>query len=223
MPAHAQDAQPSQRAPSAQETGSFATFYQGLPPPPGAQAPVFEVTRLPGQRDWSVAAKVDGAPYRAAGALCRMTQHAYSYNPRASARWSASGQRSFAWIDRARCGKPTRLVELFQRIPDAELVPLIEQHGVLLLRARLLFSGNTSCAPHRSLRFRFIGVDVSAPPHGREHLYALVFHSEPALAEARVWVKKRGAELNAWDVACGDAGPARGILERKGAPRPVQR
>lgn len=225
LPANAQDAQPSQRAPSGQESESFKAFYETSTPRPGAQAPVFEITRPPGQREWRVAARVDSAAQRGAGALCRMTQSAYSYNPRAraSARWSADGQRSFAWIDRARCGKPARLVELIQRIPDAELIPLIAQHGVLLLRARLLFSGNTSCAPHRSLRFGIVGVDVSAPPHGKEQLYALVFNSEPATVQARVWIRKRGAELNAWDVACGDAAPARGILERTGAPRPVQR
>lgn len=225
MPAHAQDALPGQRAPSTQETESFKAFYQAASPQPSTLAPVFEITRAPGQREWKVAAKVDSAPYRAAGALCRMTQTAYAYSPRAraNARWSTSGQRSFAWIDRGRCVRPMHLVELMQRIPDAELAPLIQQHAVLLQKARLLFSGNTSCAPHRSLRYRLAAIDVSAPPHGREQLHALVFNSEPAQAEARVWIRKRGAELNAWDVACGDAGAAHGILERQGAPRPIQR
>lgn len=225
MPAHAQDAAPSRRAPSPQETESFKAFYQAAPQQPSTQAPVFEVTRASGQREWQVAAKVDSAPYRAAGALCRMTQSAYAYNPRAraSARWSAGGQRSFAWVDRGRCVKPMHLVELMQRIPDAELAPLIQQHGVLLQRARLLFSGNTSCAPHRSLHYRLGAIDVNAPPHGKEHLYSLVFYSEPAQAQARVWIRKRGGELLAWDVACGDASADHGILERQGAPRLIQR
>lgn len=203
MPAHAQDAQPERREPAAQESASFKAFYGSTSPQ--TRAPVFDIVRTSGKDPWRVEATVDGAPYRAAGALCRMTQTRYAYNARAAAnqRWSVAGEKRFAWLDRAPCGKPVRLVELRQRIPDAELAPLIDQHGVLLLRARLLFAGNTSCAPHRSLRFRLAAVDVSAPPHGKEELHALVFDSDRT-ARAQVWIKKRGAELNAWDVACGD-------------------
>ena len=46
-----------QRPPSAQESASFDAFYRSTSPAqPAAQAPVFEVTRLPGQREWRVAA-----------------------------------------------------------------------------------------------------------------------------------------------------------------------
>ncbi|NML59679.1 hypothetical protein HHL21_00940 [Massilia sp. RP-1-19] len=207
MPAHAQDAQPERREPTGQETASFTAFYRSTPAQPSAA--VFDIVRKSRKDAWRVEAIVDGAPYRAAGALCRMTQQRYAYNARAAAdqRWSMAAGKRFAWLDRATCGRPGRLVELKQRIPDADLAPLIGQHGVLLLRARLLFAGNTSCAPHRSLRFRLAAIDVSAPPHGREELHALVFDSDRT-ARAQVWIKKRGAELNAWDVACSDATPA---------------
>ena len=204
IPAHAQDAQPERREPTAHEAESFKAFHSLTAAQ--ARAPVFDIVRKSRKDPWRVEATVDGAPYRAAGALCRMTQNRYAYNARAAAkqRWSMAAEKRFAWLDRATCGKPARLVELKQRIPDAELAPLIGQHGVLLLRARLLFAGNTSCAPHRSLRFRLAAVDVSAPPNGKEELYALVFDSDRA-ARAQVWIRKRGAELNAWDVACSDA------------------
>ncbi|MBZ2208198.1 hypothetical protein I4X03_013105 [Massilia sp. R798] len=204
MPALAQDTQPERRDPTAQEIASFSAF-QGS----AAGAPVFEIVRASRKAPWQVEASVAGAPYRAAGALCRMTQNRYAYDARAAAsrRWSMAGEKRFAWLDRAGCGKPARLVELKQRIPDADLAPLIAQHGVLLLRSRLLFSGNTSCAPHRSLRFRLAAVDVSAPPYGKEELHALVFDSDGA-ARAQVWIRKRGAELNAWDVACSVPGAA---------------
>lgn len=207
MPAHAQLAQPERREASAQESASFKAFYRSAPAQ--ARPPVFDITRTSRKAPWRVEAIVDGAPYRGAGALCRMTQNRYAYNARAaaSARWSLAAEKRFAWLDRAPCGKPVRPVELRQRIPDAELAPLIGQHGVLLLRARLLFAGNTSCAPHRSLRFGLVAVDVSAPPHGKEELHALVFDSDRT-ARAQVWIKKRGAELNAWDVACSDAAAA---------------
>lgn len=206
LPAHAQHAQPERREPTAQELASFKAFR--ITPAP-AGAPVFDIARQSRKDPWRVQALVAGVPYRGAGALCRMTQNRYSYNARAAAsqRWSMNGERRFAWLDRATCGKPTRLVELRQRIPDADLAPLIDQHGVLLLRARLLFAGNTSCAPHRSLRFRLVAVDVSAPPHGKEELHALVFDSDHS-AGAQVWIKKGRAQLNAWDVACSDTAPA---------------
>ena len=201
MPAFAQDAVPERREPTAQERASFAAV-QGS----AARAPVFEIERASRKDPWGVEARVDGAAYRSAGALCRMTQSRYVYDARAAAnrRWSMAGEKRFAWLDRATCGRPARQVELKQRIPDADLAPLLDQHGVLLVRARLLFSGNTSCAPHRSLRFRLTAVDVSAPPHGREELHALVFDSDNG-ARAQVWIKKTRAELNAWDVACSGA------------------
>lgn len=220
-PAYARDDQPERREPSAQELESFKTVASGTPQQ--SRAPVFDIVRKSRKDAWRVEAAVDGAPYRGAGALCRMTQQRYAYSARAAAsqRWTLAAEKRFAWLDRATCGKPARLVELRQRIPDADLAPLIGQHGVLLLRARLLFAGNTSCAPYRSLRFRLAAIDVSAPPHGKEELHALMFDS--GTARAQVWIRKRGAELNAWDVACGDAGAAHGILERNGASRPEPR
>lgn len=197
-PALAQEAQPERRDPTAQEAASFQAFQANAP-----AAPVFDIVRPSSKQPWRVEATVDGAAYRAVGALCRMTQNRYVYAA-ANRRWSMAGEKRFAWLDRAACGKSAGLVELKQRIPDADLAPLIAQHGVLLQRARLLFAGNTSCAPHRSLRFRLAAVDVSAPPHGKEELHALVFDSDGA-ARAQVWIKKRGAELNSWDVACSDA------------------
>ena len=198
VPALAQDVLPERREPTAQESASFAAF-QGV----AARTAVFEIERASRKDPWRVEARVDDAAYRSAGALCRMTQVRYAYDARAAAnrRWSLAGEKRFAWVDRATCGRPGRQVELKQRIPDAELAPLIDQHGVLLVRARLLFSGNTSCAPHRSQRFRLAAVDVSAPPHGKEEFHALVFDSDSG-ARAQVWIKKTRAELNAWDVAC---------------------
>ena len=204
MPALAQETQPERREPTAREIASFSAFHDRT-----ASAPVFEIVRASPKAPWRVEASVNGTPYRAAGPLCRMTQNRYAYDARTAAggRWNMAGEKRFAWLDRAGCGKPARLVELKQRLPDADLAPLIAQHGVLLLRARLLFAGNTSCAPHRSLRFRLVALDVSAPPHGKEELHALVFDSDGA-ARAQVWIRKRGAELNAWDVACSVPGAA---------------
>lgn len=206
-PQRAQNSQPERRAPTEAESESFKAFHSSLQAP--SRPAVFDIARSAPKAPWQVYAVADGIAYRGAGALCRMTQNRYVYNARAAAgqRWSLAEEKRFAWLDRAGCGKPARLVEMAQRIPDAELAPLIAQHGVLLLRARLLFAGNSSCAPHRSLRYRLTGVDVSAPPYGKEELHVLVFDSERT-ARARVWIKQRGAELNAWAVACSDTAAA---------------
>jgi hypothetical protein len=115
--------------------------------------------------------------------------------------------RHFAWLDKASCRPSARAVEMLQQAPDVALIPLLEQHGELLLRARLLFSGNTSCAPVRALRYRLAAVEVSAPPYAAEQLYGLVFDSGSDVL-ARVWVKQRAGEWNPWSVAC-TAAPGR--------------
>ncbi|RJG15531.1 hypothetical protein [Massilia cavernae] len=182
-----------------QEVASFKEFYVSAP-----GQPVFSATRAPGARAWEVGAVVSGAPYRGLGALCRATKREFAYDARApkESRWSERRTVRLAWLDRrAGCPAPARPAELAQRIPDAELIPLMNNYITLLQRARLLFSGNTSCAPLRSDRFALRSFDVSAPPFGKEELHGLVFENERG-ARATVWVKKRGAELLPWDVAC---------------------
>lgn len=195
---------PERRAPTAQESAAFDAFYRQRYAQDPPAAPLFDIVREPGRRGWRVSVAVDGAPYRALAPLCRMSTMHFSYDataPRAM-RWDeAAPARQFAWIDRSACAKPARPVALRQRIPDAELIPLLEQHGVLLLNSRLLMTGNTSCAPHRALRYRLAAIDVGAPPGGREELASLVFESDSA-ARAQVWIKQRGATLNAWNVSC---------------------
>ena len=207
-PADAAQDQPARREPTAQESASFTAFYRAHAPGQTLPAHAFDITRAPGQRAWDIRAAVDAPASRGLAPLCRMTRSVFAYSPQAPAkqRWKPAGERHYAWVDRAGCGKPTRQVELRQRIPDANLVPLIDQHGVLLLRARLLFSGNTSCAPYRALRYRIVAIDVSAPPHGREQLYGLVFLGDGA--RATVWVKQRADGIHAWNVACTALAPA---------------
>jgi hypothetical protein len=197
------------RHPSAQERTSFEAFYRARYKDVPLTTPAFSAERPSAGRPWTVTATLDSPPARGVAPLCRATRSQYLYDPRAaaSARWSPGPVRHFAWLDKAACRPSDRAVEMLHQVPDVALIPLLDQHGVLLLRARLLFSGNTSCAPVRALRFRLTGVEVSAPPYGAEQLYGLVFDSDRDML-ARVWVKQRGSEWNAWSVACA-ATPAR--------------
>jgi hypothetical protein len=194
------------RHPSAQERASFDAFYRARFNDVPLGTPAFSVERPSAGRPWTVTATIDSPPVRGVAPLCRATRSVYLYDPRAaaSARWSPGPVRHFAWLDKAACRPSEKAVELLQQVPDVALIPLLDQHGVLLLRARLLFSGNTSCAPVRALRFRLAGIEVSAPPYAAEQLYGLVFDSDRDML-ARVWVKQRGAEWNAWSVACAAA------------------
>jgi hypothetical protein len=191
------------RHPGAQERASFEAFYRARFNDVPLSEPSFKVTRPSGGGPWSVSATLDSPVQRGVAPLCRMSRSKFLYEPRAAAklRWSVGTQQSFAWLSKGACVVPDRLFEVLQAVPDTALIALLEQHGVMLLKARLLFSGNSSCAPVRALRFRLMGIDVGAPPGGVEHLYALVFDSDRDTL-ARVWVKQRGQELNAWSVAC---------------------
>jgi hypothetical protein len=196
------------RHPSTRERASFEAFYRARYNDVPLAAPAFSAVRPSAGRPWTVTATIDNPPLRGVAPLCRATRSQYLYDPRAAAdaRWSLGPVHHFAWLDKASCRPGVRAVEMLQQMPDLALIPLLEQHGPLLLRARLLFSGNTSCAPVRALRFRLAAIEVSAPPYATEQLYGLVFDSDRAML-ARVWVKQRGPEWNAWSVAC-SAAPA---------------
>jgi hypothetical protein len=188
---------------STQERAAFDGFYRERFNDVPLGEPAFAASRPAPGRPWTVTATLDSPPKRGVGALCRMQRSLFHYDPRAAARerWQAGAQRQFAWLDKAACTAPQRPIEMLQAVPDTALLPLLEQHGVMLLKARLLFAGNTSCAPMRSLRFHLTGIDVGAVPGASEHLYALVFASDRD-TQARVYVKLRANEWNAWGAAC---------------------
>jgi hypothetical protein len=183
-------------AQTAAEAASFAAYYKEQHPHEVA-APAYKQGK-----GGALSATVEETPHRGKGTLCRTVRATYGYDPK-SRRWSqALPDTRFAWLSASSCAMPEKAVVLHQRVPDAELLPLLEQHGILLLNARLLMAGNTSCAPMRSYRLKLVGVDVSAPPNGNEELYALLFESDRD-TWARVWVRKGRSGLDAWNVACG--------------------
>lgn len=194
---------PEVRHLSTQERAAFDAFYRARFNDVPLGEPAFAASRPAPGKPWTVTATLDSPPKRGVGALCRMQRSLYHYEPRAAVneRWRTGATRQFAWLDKVACSAPKRPVEMLQAVPDTALLPLLEQHGVMLLKARLLFAGNTSCAPMRSLRFHLTGIDVGAAPGAAEQLYALVFDSDRD-TQARVYIKFRANEWNAWGVAC---------------------
>jgi hypothetical protein len=192
------------RAASAAEMSSFAAILPLLAPEAGAGAPVFAATRAPGARAWDVSATVDAAPVRGASPLCRMRRTRFAYQPLAAAaqRWRVDGVSQYAWLGAAgACAAPARPVVLSQALPDTDVLAAYTQLGPLVQRARLLMSGNSSCAAYRSDNFRLAAMGVSAPPVGAEQMLVLRFESERG-SDAQVWVRRRALALEAWHVAC---------------------
>ncbi|PWF43097.1 hypothetical protein C7C56_021850, partial [Massilia glaciei] len=154
-------------------------------------------------------ALVDGAGIRALHPLCRAGRERFAYDPRARAgrRWSGPSTEQLAWISGAAgCVLPAAPVRLAQRLPDPLVIDLLRARDGVLRGARLLFGGDSGCAPRRALRYRLGSLEVGPAPGVAEEMAVLVF--EDAGASARVWARQRGAALVAWSVACAPAPPA---------------
>ncbi|SFU93763.1 hypothetical protein [Pseudoduganella namucuonensis] len=175
------------------EIKSFAAFLKQAG---GADLkPVFDIRRDEGAREWRVAAWAETRPQRGAWRLCLARRTPYAYD---GGRWSASGgEARHAWLDRASdCGVSPERVELRSEIGDRDIVTVLERQGQVLQGARLLFAGNTQCAPIRAHKFKLAAVGM-----GADGYYRFTYRGERG-GDAVVSVRKRGRELTAWNVRC---------------------
>ena len=106
----------------------------------------------------------------------------------------------FAWLQAGRCSESGRAVPVRTRLPESDIVELLEQQGKLLSGARLLFAGNTECARLRARPFILAAIEVGAAVPGGEAMAGLVFTG--AEGAATVWARRSGVEYTAWNVAC---------------------
>lgn len=178
-----------------QERSAFEAFHTAQSRQ-GARPPIFNITRN-GAEPWRVEAYQDGQPRRALRALCRMNRKVFTYD----GRWHHASERQFAWHDAAKCGAPSAPIALGQRMPDTDILALIEQQAALLKRARLLFAGNTACAPQRAYNYRLAGIDVSVFIDGSEEMATLTYLSDRG-PTARVWARRTGLAYDPWNVSC---------------------
>ena len=186
----------------AQQRASLLEFYAQQYPGEAAARTVFESVRVVGGRGSEVVGSVEAPSYRGHGALCRTQRTKFVLHGEGQrARWQEAGMEYFAWLDRGTCRPVAEPVRLLQRIPDAELEGILLYQTPLLARARLLMAGNTACAPLRALPFSLAAVDVGAAAPRAEERYALVFKSDRD-SYARVWLRKSGAQFDAWNVTC---------------------
>ena len=181
------------RAPNEGEMQSFAAYYQA---PPGVVArPAFEVTRDGRAQGWTVQAWTEDKPQRAAWSLCLAQRHGHAFDGKA---WRATGAvRRYVGRARARdCGVAPQRVLLTAALGDRDIVTVLEGQAAVLQGARLLFAGNTQCAPVRALPFKLVGLGID-----KTGMLVLTYRSDRD-SEARVTVRKRGRELTAWNVQC---------------------
>lgn len=186
----------------AQQRASLLAFYAQQYPGEPAVRTVFESVPVVGGRGSEVVGSVEAPPYRGHGALCRTQRTKFVLQGAGTqARWQEAGMEYFAWLDRGTCRSVAEPVRMLQRVPDVELEGVLLYQKSLLERARLLMAGNTACAPLRALKFSLAAVDVGAAAPRAEERYALVFKSDRD-SYARIWLRKSGAQYDAWNVTC---------------------
>ena len=186
----------------AAQRASLLAFYAQQYPGEAAARTVFESVPVVGGRGREVVGSVEAPPYRGHGALCRTQRTKFVLQGDGKqARWQEAGMEYFAWLDRGTCRPVAELVRMLQRIPDTELEGVLLYQKSLLERARLLMAGNTACAPLRARTFSLAAVDVGAAAPRAEERYALVFKSDRD-SYARIWLRKSGAQYDAWNVTC---------------------
>jgi hypothetical protein len=203
-----------QRQPTAEERDSFEVYFRekiaaeagGARPVPPLFAPAFDIERQRG-KPWQVIASVDSAPRHSAVDLCRQIRSNFIYDaskPKGQ-RWTESARPPewYVWLAKpaTACTTAQYTVLMDKTLPPADVVALLRQHRELLLRARLLFAGNSQCARQRALTFRLTALEPAAPTPGAPVMFGLVFSSDRDTV-ARVAVRKSRGEYAAWNVSC---------------------
>ena len=196
MPVLAQGAETRQA--SDQEKASFIDYYQQQQQFKAiAAAPRYTVTRDSPGAPWRIEALIDAGPRRALRTLCRRDRLTFIND----GSWRAAPVQQFAWHAPAGCTLPANPIAIGQRMPDTDILALIAQQGTLLTRARLLFAGNTACAPQRAYPYQLTRIDVSAFINGSEEMAELTYRSDRGTT-ARVWARRTGLAYDPWNVSC---------------------
>lgn len=203
-----------QREPTAEERESFAAFFSAInaaqPQRPWGAAPLFapafDIERQRG-KPWRVIARVDSAPRRSAPDLCRQIRSSFIYDatkPKGQ-RWTdaAEAPRWYVWLAQPNVPcQPARYTVLADpAVPWGDAAALLRQHRELLIRARLLFAGNSGCARQRALTFRLAALEPAAATPGAPAMFGMVFESDRD-TKATVAVRKHRGEYVAWNVSC---------------------
>jgi hypothetical protein len=199
------------REPSAEERSSFDDYYREQVPArvsggSSLFAPMFDISRRRGEA-WHVIARVDSSPRHHSPELCRQVRTSYIYDAKApkGQRWvpSAAAPEWYVWLATPKviCTAAQYTVRMDPAVSNADATALLRQHRDLLLRARLLFAGNSNCARQRALTFRLNAIEPAPPANGAPAMVGMVFESDRD-THVRVAVRKHRGEYAAWNVSC---------------------
>lgn len=197
-----------QREATDEERDSFTAFYrERLPAGRNGAAPLFapefDISRRRGE-PWQVIARVESGPRHIGPDLCQQVRSSFIYDGKAKS-WapSAAEPEWHVWLGRTDvvCTAARYTVLMNPAVPKADVSALLWRHRELLLRARLLFAGNSSCARQRALTFRLSAIEPSPPVDGGPVMFGLVFDSDRD-TQATVAVRKHRGEYVAWNVSC---------------------
>jgi hypothetical protein len=200
------------REPTAEERTSFDEYYREQVPVrlsggPSLFAPAFDIQRRRGE-PWQVIARVDSAPRHHTPELCRQIRTSYIYDAKGpkGQRWSTTAAEPewYVWLATPKviCTAAQYTVRMDPAVSSTDVTALLRQHRDLLLRARLLFAGNSSCARQRALTFRLSAIEPAPPANGAPQMVGMVFESDRDTS-VRVAVRKHRGEYAAWNVNCG--------------------
>lgn len=190
------------RAATAQERALFDTFYRARFGA-GQGAPEIKAERATLKGPWTLSAQADATPRRALGALCRMERYDFMFDKA----WRAAPPRQLVWLDAKACRPAAAPVELLQRMPDTEVIALLERATPKLLEhARLVMAGNSGCAVARSYPFALAAIDVDSPGTATGQMAALVYRGDRGTS-VNVWMRRSGSTLDLWTVSCPSAPP----------------
>lgn len=195
---------PEPRTATPEEQTSFLDWYGATHATYGLLRPQFTVTRTEGKNGRRrVTATVDGPAERAVLPLCRQPRSVFDYNPRGPKdnKWTErQPPQTLVWVHHQKqCGaQPDTPVLLHQPLQEMDILMLLQSHPTILGNARLLMTGNTSCAPSRNRGYRLTGLD-----RAKDGLPVLVFENDIA-GTARVSVRRTRNELLPWAVTCAE-------------------
>ena len=182
------------------ELAPFQAWYEDAHPGVRVPVPMLELKRLEHKAAWRIwGATTDSPARRGIRSLCIVNRTQFVFDTA----WRQEGEaRQHAWLETKGCTALESAIDIVNRLPDSDIVELLEQQGKLLASARLLFSGNTSCARQRAFHFQLKQIALGNIVPDGEEMAVLVYHDDRG-GLAKVWVRRSGAEHTAWNVSCG--------------------
>lgn len=183
-----------------EELARFQAYYRNTNPGQRAPVPWLSLRRIDDTQSWRISGALANSPARRGiRSLCIVNRTAFRFNTS----WTQEGEaRQYAWLEPQGCTQVTSAIDIVRRLPESDIVELLERQGALLASARLLFAGNTSCARQRAFSYALKAIDLGAIHAGGEEMATLIFHDDRG-GLARVWVRRSGSVHTAWNVSCG--------------------